>query len=435
LIAPLWAAREGSPYLRHYRDLCRTQFDAPETIRERQFQKLRTIVDHASRTVPFYRDRLPEIRCWDEFLNVPLLTKADIRNSFDDLRSSNYRDQPLHEKKTSGSTGVPLRVLLDEAGMQFKRACTMRSDEWSGWRFGERVAKVWGNPEYLKLGCRGRLRNDWLDRADYLDTLQFTESALAAFAARCARRQPSLIFGHAHSVYLLASYVDKHGPANIRPKGIITSAMVLHDWQRKAIETVFGCRVTNRYGCEEVSLIASECEVHDGLHVNADGLIVEILANGKPAAPGQPGAVVVTDLVNRAMPIIRYKIGDVAVMSERHCPCGRGLPMIDRLDGRESDYVTTERGELISGISLTENFAMHLPGVAQLQIVQEAVTQFRFRIVRGQGFGDESLHHLNRLVRERFGDRTQYDLEFVHEIPQEPSGKYRFCISKVPVTL
>jgi phenylacetate-CoA ligase len=435
LIAPGWAAWEQSPYLRHFRRLKRTQFDAPELIHQRQLAGLREIVSHARQTVPFYRDLSGEIHSFDDFQSIPILTKQHIRDRFDDLLSSSYCGQNLHLKKTSGSTGVPLRVLLDDAGMQFKRACTLRSDEWSGWRFGERAAKVWGNPEYLQLGWRGRLRNLLLERADYLDTLLMNEDSISRFATSAKRKRVKLIFGHAHSVFLFAEFVRKHGPDGIRPKGIITTAMVLHDWQRRVIEEVFACRVTNRYGCEEVSLIASECEEHCGLHVNSDGLYVEVLVDGRPAAEGEAGAVVVTDLVNRAMPIIRYKVGDVAAWSSQRCACGRGLPMLERIEGRESDYVTTETGELISGISLTENFAMHVPGVAQMQIVQEQVTQFRFRIVRADDFGDPSVARLKDLVRERFGPNTRWELEFVEQIPQEPSGKYRFCISKVPVTI
>src|SRR5262249_8028755 len=156
----------------------------------------------------------------------------------------------------------------------------------------------------------------------------------------------------------------RHGPSGYRPRGIITSAMVLHNWQRRVIEEVFACRVTNRYGCEEVSLIACECERHEGLHVNADNLLVEVLRDGRPAAPGEPGSVVVTDLSNRAMPLLRYQVGDVAVATDRLCPCGRGLPLLERIEGREADYVVTPSGRLISGISLTENFAVQVPGLA-----------------------------------------------------------------------
>src|SRR5262249_36059664 len=150
-----------------------------------------------------------------------------------------------------------------------------------------------------------------------------------------------------------------HGGAGFRPRGILAAAMVLHDWERRTIEAVFDCPVTNRYGCEEVSLIACECERHDGLHINADGVYVEVLRHdGTPAAPGEAGAVVVTALANRAMPILRYQVGDMAVASDRCCPCGRGLPLLECIEGRVADYVVTPSGQLISGISLTENFAM-----------------------------------------------------------------------------
>src|SRR5262245_19974569 len=168
------------------------------------------------------------------------------------------------------------------------------------------------------------------------------------------------------------------------------------------------------------------------MHVNAESVYVEVLCDGRPARPGEAGSVVVTDLLNRAQPILRYQVGDVAVMSDRRCPCGRGLPLLERLEGREADYVVTASGELISGISLTENFALHVPGVAQLQIIQHAVEQFRFRIVRGPDFGPASLRRLGELVEERFGPGSAYECEYVEYIPQEPSGKYRFCISHVP---
>jgi phenylacetate-CoA ligase len=122
----------------------------------------------------------------------------------------------------------------------------------------------------------------------------------------------------------------------------------------------------------------------------------------------------------------------VAVASDRRCRCGRGLPLLERIEGREADYVVTASGELISGISLTENFALHVPGVAQIQIVQNAVDRFLFRLVRGDDFGPASLRRLRELVEEHFGPATRFDCEFVERIPQEPSGKYRFCISHVP---
>ncbi|HXG11937.1 MAG TPA: phenylacetate--CoA ligase family protein [Gemmataceae bacterium] len=439
VIGPLWARWEGSPYLHHYRRLCRTQYDPPKLIAARQWAAVRRMLQHAYDTVPFYRQRLARagicpagLRGPTDYTNVPVLTKADIREQGPDLISRQYRREDLHRKETSGSTGVPLAIFLDDDSLQWKRACTLRADEWSGWRFGERVARLWGNPPHLQRGWRGRLRNALLERGEWLDTLRMDEAALAAFAARLRRKPPALLFGHAHSVYLFAEYLRQTGGPPIRPRGIITTAMVLHTWQRRRIEEVFGCPVTNRYGCEEVSLIACECERHEGLHINADSVYVEILRDGRPAQPGEPGSVVVTDLTNRAMPLIRYQVGDVAVLSARRCPCGRGLPLLEQLEGREADYVVTPTGELISGISLTDHFACQIPGVVQLQIIQEKVDHFRFRLVRGPDFGPHSMERMRALVAQRFGPGIGYECQFVDRIPQEPSGKYRFCISKVP---
>jgi phenylacetate-CoA ligase len=141
--------------------------------------------------------------------------------------------------------------------------------------------------------------------------------------------------------------------------------------------------------------------------------------------------VVVTDLQNRAMPVIRYQIGDTAVLSDRRCSCGRGLPLLEAVTGRVADYVVTPDGKWISGISLTENFAVMVPGIAQLQIVQEAVDRLVFRVVRGPEFGSTSAETIQRLVTERFGPGVSYTCEFIDRILPEPSGKYRFCISKV----
>ena len=441
VIAPLWARWEQSNYLLHYRTLRRTQFDKESVIKERQWQRLQALLKHAGTTVPYYRDLFAraQIDCThvkrDDFQRIPILQKADIQTQADRLLSSKYRKRDLILKRTSGSTGTAISVWIDEESRQWKRACTLRSDEWSGWRLGEPVALVWGNPEYLKRGWRGRFRNALLDRQTYLDTLALTASSLEHFANRLAGRRPSLLFGHAHSIYLLADFIRSHGSPAVRPRGIITTAMILHDWQRRTIEAVFDCPVTNRYGCEEVSLIACECEQHRGLHVNADGVFVELVTNGRSARPGEPGAVIVTDLTNRAMPLIRYRVGDVAAWSVEQCPCGRGLPLLDRLEGREADYVVTRNGTLISGISLTENLALGVPGAAQVQIVQETVSHFRFRLVRGPDFGPASLTRLRHLVDMRLGSDVSFECEYLDRIPCEPSGKYRFCISHVPKTL
>ncbi|MDC0936373.1 hypothetical protein OAS39_08805 [Pirellulales bacterium] len=439
LITPAWAIWERSPYLRHYKRLLKSQYDPPDNIRQRQWELFQTLLQHAYETSCFYHSRmqaaglLPEdIRSFGDLHRLPLLTKQDLREHLDDILSDRFDRRTLKNTSTSGSTGVAVQIFADEENDQLGRACGLRSDEWSGWRLGERIARIWGNPDYLQHGWRGWLRNHCLERATYLDTLKMDREALMDFARKLRESSPSLIMGHAHSLFLFAEFLHEDTGPPIHPHGIISTAMVLHDWERRKIEEVFQCPVTNRYGCEEVGLIACQCEEHGGLHINSDAVFIEILrSDGTPAAPGEVGRVIVTHLTNYPMPFIRYEIGDMAAFSDETCPCGRTLPMLDRIEGRVADFIVTPRGELVSGISLTENFAMLVPGVVQLQIVQEKIDRFLFRIVKASNFGRESEEMIEKLVVERFGDDVRYECEFLDRIDQEPSGKYRFCISKV----
>lgn len=436
LMQPLMAWRSSSRHLQHLRLLEQRQWNPPDMIHAQQAEAVRRLLFHAYNTVPYYRSLFislnwhpSDFRSLQDLEVLPILTKADIRANAAALRSTAVDPKSVTLKTTSGSTGVPLAIAVDRESMEWKRACTIRSDQWSGWKLGSRVAKVWGNPEYLKQGLKGRARNLLVDRARYLDTIGLDCDGMRDFAGSLRRKRPSLLFGHAHSLYLFACYVKQHCPGTIHPDGIISTAMLLHDWQRMVIQQTFGCQVTNRYGCEEVSLIACECERHEGLHLNADALFAEVVDDsiGEDGA----GAIVVTDLTNHAMPLIRYRVGDMVVPSHRRCECGRGLPLIEKVEGRDADYVLTPEGKLISGISLTENFALHIRGAAQVQIVQDSERLLRLRLVPDTDFGPESYGQIDDLVREMFGFAMDHEVELVESIPQEKSGKYRFCISKV----
>jgi len=438
VVAPAWAAWEKSPYLKHLERFRQTQYRPLNDVRRDQWERLKKLLDQAYHHTRFYRRRFDQaglrpkdIVSWEDLGRLPLLTKDDIRAHRDEMVADNIPPAMLHPKKTSGSTGVSLSFYVDEDSMQWKRGCALRHDEWTGWRLGERVGAVWGNPEYRK-SWRGYLRNFLLQRTTYLDTLRMDEAAMREFHARIRKERPTLLFGHAHSLYLFARFMQERGLGDVHPRGIISTAMVLHDFERALIEETFGCKVTNRYGCEEVSLIACECEAHEGLHVNMDTLVVECLCDGRPARPGETGAVVVTDLTNRGMPFIRYLVGDTARMANLPCSCGRTYPLIESLEGRIADYVRTPEGEFVSGISLTENFAMVLEGVKQMQIVQDRLDHLVFRVVPGEESGNGSLHaDIARLVRERFGGSMRHDIEYTDSIQSETSGKYRFCVSKL----
>lgn len=438
VIAPLWAMKENTPYLRHLKSLEGAKQRTSAQVHDDQWQRLKHLLSHAATNSDFYAERfrkagiLPDdIKNLKNFQRLPLLTKDDIRANKDSMVARNFPINKLIPGKTSGSTGTSIEFYLDEDSRQWKRAVTITYDRWAGWDIGERIGAIWGNPQHM-INLRARLRNTLLERCIYLDTLKMDEAAMLQFHRELLASPPAILFGHAHSLFLFAKFMENKRLSGIKPRGILSTCMVLHDFERKTIEHVFGCRVTNRYGCEEVSLIACECP-EGNMHLNCDTLIVEFIRDGQSVPPGEPGAIVVTDLSNYGMPFIRYKVGDVGIPSSKtSCPCGCTYPIMESLEGRVADYVVTPDGNYISGISLTENFAMHLPGVKQMQIVQERIDFLVFRIVKGELFSELTIQDINRLAQERFGDQMNCQVEYVDTIQSESSGKYRFCISKLP---
>lgn len=437
VVAPLWAMKENSPYLRYLKAIEQMHRWPGEKVRAYQEQRLHSLVRHAFEHTDYYRDRFiaagvapGSVGSPADLMRLPILAKDDVRAYKERMLAVNVPVERLVKKRTSGSTGVSVELFVDEDSAQWKRGVTIAYDRWSGWDIGERVGAIWGNPE-CSQNWRLYLRNLLLTRHFFLDTLKMDEPTMRAYHATLLRKKPVILFGHAHSLFLFARFMERNGLSGIRPKGIISTCMVLHDFERNAIERVFGCRVTNRYGCEEVSLIACECP-EGNMHLNCDSLIVEFIRDGKPVPPGEPGAIVVTDLTNYGMPFIRYKVGDVGVPSAKtSCACGCTYPIMESLEGRVADYVVTPDGNYISGISLTENFAMHLPGVKQMQIVQERIDFLLFRLVKGESFSPQTVDDLERLARERFGDRMTWSVEYVDTIQSEASGKYRFCVSRL----
>lgn len=435
VLYPLLAAKRGSKHLTYLKLVEKTQFDPVEVVRGGQLAAVRRLLAHAYATVPYYRRTWqaaglhPDaVRTLGDLAAFPVLTKDHLREHFAELQSTAVPDSQCVFKTTSGSTGVPVKVRLDEPAKQWKAACTLRADQWSGYRLGQRVAKVWGNPEYRHEGWKGRVRNALIDRAVHLDTVHLTDAKIDAFVQSVRRHPPGLLFGHAHSLYLVADALLTRGITDVRPNGIVSTAMPLHDWQRTGLRDAFGIEPTDRYGCEEVSLIASECDRHRGLHVNADSVYVEVDSGPYPSGTGP---ILVTDLANCAMPLIRYRTGDVVTSTTRKCPCGRGLPLLEKVEGRDADYVVMPGGGMVSGISLTENYALHIPGVAQVQIVQDELTKLRLRVVPGREWGPGSIATARTLTATMFGPTMELAVETVNAIPQEASGKYRFCISHV----
>lgn len=434
---PLLDLKEGSRRLAILRELERTQWLPLEELQVRQRRRLQDIVRYAGKHSEFYRRRFAAAGFdaanfdLDAFRRLPVLTKADIRSHTPAMLSDEFTFDSLGEHKTGGSTGTSLTTHFDRDWLERRTADAMRSDRWAGCFHGMKIASIWGNPPQPET-LRSRLRSWLIERFVYLDTMNLNDATMADFVARWRHERPEALFGHSHSLYMLARYVTSQGITDLRPVGIISTSMMLLPQERAVIEKAFGCRVTDRYGCEEVGLIACECERHHGMHLDIEHLYIEFLRpDGAEAQPQEEGTIVVTDLFNRGMPFIRYRIEDVGVPSDRRCECGRGMPLMERVTGRVADYLKRQDGSLVAGVSLVERTLTAIDGIEQMQIVQPAKSEIVLNIVRAPQYTKESEAQLLQEFTAVFGAGTRISIVPVERIPQERSGKYRFSICQI----
>jgi phenylacetate-CoA ligase len=441
VLYPLWESglrrRHTLAYLADYQ---RDQWLAPEQIAALQWQRLKRLLEHCEQKVPYYRQRwreagvaVADIRNLDDYAQLPVLTKADIRQHFDALQAEGWHDRVL-TKATGGSTGDPLRFGYTRESYERRTAVMWRGYDWAGSRMGRRTLFVWGGA----VGTPNRVQQfkDRVYNAAFarrvLNSFGMTEANMAGYADAIDDYRPQVIVGYVGPLVRLAQWLLDTGRRVAAPRSVIGAAESLHEFQREIIERAFGCPAYNTYGCREFMLIASECERREGLHVNADHLVVELQRH--PGAPvTEPGEVVITDLFNYGMPFVRYLNGDVATASDHVCSCGRGLPLLQRVDGRLLDAIRTPAGHLLPG-EFFPHMLKDVPGLVRFQVVQRRLDQLELSLVRGPGFDEASLAYIRRELAKVVGDSLQLNVHFVDDIPLTPSGKWRVCISELPAT-
>jgi phenylacetate-CoA ligase len=439
-VAPFWAWKDKSPHFQYLQEFEKTQYWKPELLQSLQWKLLTKMISHAYEKVPFYRNRFekaglkPEdLRNFSDYLLLPPLTRSEVQDHLSQLISRDYQPSQLVRNLTGGSTGSPVVFYHNPERMASRLASTLRHNRWAGWDIGDKVAVLWGSGTDLTgfSSLKARLRNLLLDRQLVLDASAITEERLGDFVQKLKRFKPKIILAYASAAYLLARFIQTNQIKGVHPQALVSSAEMLSQQERELTERVLECPVFNRYGSRETSVIASECDQHNGMHVNSEALYLEIIKNGKASAPGEIGEVVITDLLNYGMPFLRYKIGDAASWAQGECLCGRGLPRLEKLAGRVTDFIVTPEGKLVSGASLTIYLITDVPGLKQIQIIQESEESLLFKLVADGNFNSESRQKLTKRIEEMLGKNLRLDFEFVSQIPKEPSGKYRFSISKL----
>ncbi|MDH3266851.1 MAG: hypothetical protein OEM25_07795, partial [Gammaproteobacteria bacterium] len=329
--------------------------------------------------------------------------------------------------------GAPTVFYKDVNRHSLRRADQIRHDQWTGWRLGEKWALIWGARTDLVThrGLRERMVERYLHRCISLDAFELDDDRIAAFIHRMKRFNPKMILGYANALHRVAEFVlEGNLQVAVQPRGIVSSAETLTTEAKERVSLAFECPVLDRYGSREVGLIASDCGAGDGLHINADNLVVEIVCGDRHAEPGETGDVIVTDLLNYGMPFIRYDLGDRATASDAKCRCGRSLPLIASVDGRQSDFLIATDGTEVHGEFFTHLFYGH-PDVIQFQVVQESREHVVLRIVPKSIDCKGDFSEITETTARVLGNGTEVSVELCDSIAPSRTGKHRFTISKI----
>jgi len=368
---------------------------------------------------------------------MPMLTKNDVRQHlYFDIMSENHNKDEVQRITTSGSTGEPFVCYADRAQLEFRWAATLRSQEWTGYRFGDPCVRLW----HQTLGMSKS--QVWKEKADaaftrrkFVPVFEMTEAGLMGIVREISDWRPTLLDGYAEALNLLGQFIKTHDGLVNRPTAIMSSAQMLPAGSRAVIEEAFGCKVYDKYGSREFSGIAYECEAHKGHHVVAEGYIVEVLRDGRPARPGEVGEVVVTDLNNFCMPFIRYRIGDLAEAMDPNeaCECGRGLPRLGNIEGRVQSIIQGTEGRFLPGTFFAHFLKDYEYAFKLFQVVQEQPGAMTFLVVKGSRFSDDVLHEVLRTFRQYLGETMKIDVQFVDDIAMVRTGKRLASVSRIPI--
>lgn len=439
VIHPLWARRDHPHYARYLREFETSQFLPPGELAKLQEKRLTAILQHAHQHCRFYRRRFTDAGLSAEDLKgssclrrIPILTKLDIQQNLDQMLADNVPAEQRARNQTGGSTGMPVQFYVDLERFDSRMASTARHDGWAGYHPGDWCAYLWGARLDMITGDTlwNRLRTRLLYRRIELNTSGISAADWARFIARVRRLEPPVMLAYAQSAVLFAKHVREKGITDIRFRSIITTSEVLFPEQRTLLEETFSAKVFNRYGSREVSVLASECDQHTGMHVNADALYVEVEPDPSIAAPN--GKILVTDMLNRSMPLIRYEIGDAGHFAERTCPCGRALPLLGDLQGRLTDFLVMPDGRQLSGVALLTWVFADVSELQHVQLIQDTPDEVKMKIVPGRSYAPEVEHRLRERLRHYLQADVRVTVELCDEVEISASGKRRFVINRIP---
>lgn len=395
-----------------------------------QQERLVALVVRADREVAFWRRRISEagvdpeeIRSAADLAQLPILKRRELQEApIGELLSDQVDRTRCVRVTTGGSSGRPLEVHRTRDDATRLNMSWLRPLLAHGLRPWHRRFEVSG-VHNVPTGASG-----WQRLGMWRREVATVFSPPSAWVERLGQVRPDYLWGYGSAIKSLAQYVHDRAIDVPRVKGVFAVSDSTDDRGRDLVRRVFGCEIIDMYGATETGCIAWQCPVCRRYRVNADNVLVEVLRDGTPAAPGEFGSVVVTPLFSRAMPLIRYDLGDLAVVGEPTA-CSTGLPHLERLEGREDEALCLPSGNTLAPMFF-DNVLKHFVEIRAWRAEQSRDLSVRLSVVAGSGYGEGVKSDLLRRIADNLPEALELEIEDVDEIEPDPSGKRRAVVTE-----
>ena len=430
--------REGNRRLYYLKEIGNILNSDINVINNYQLYHLQNIINFSYNNIEFYRKRFDkcnvsptDVKSTSDLIRFPVLEKDDIRNNLDSMLYKGLSKYNLIKTATGGTTASPVTLYVDRESWAKRRAATLFFYKWFNYEIGDKIAYLWGAEQDFSSNdsIKQSIRNALIDRSLCLQSSYLNDEIMRNHYDRLAKFKPNVLQAYPTPLFLFANFMKKYN-LRLNIEIINVTAEYLYDYQREVIEDVFKTKIYNWYGARELGHVATECSEHFGMHINMSGLFIEVINNGKQVV-GENGYLVITDLLNKAMPLIRYRIGDIGNISNRICKCGSALTILESIEGRYVDTFMKMDGSFIPGVAFTNRIISECKGIRELQIVQKNYKIFHLNIVKGEQYLEIDLEYLKQKISSFMHDNIDYEVSFVSKIPTEKSGKVRFCKSEM----
>jgi phenylacetate-CoA ligase len=419
----------------HLKNLEEQQYMPQGRLQEIQWQRLKHILQYAYENTEYYRESFDkygvhprDIKNPSDMIRLPVLTKQDIIRNRDRMISKAYPPNLLIPSYSGGTSGVMVSFYYARDSLAYKMAATIRAEKWTGWDVGSKTIFIWpaSQDHNTQLTFKSKIKNSLSTRSIMCPAAQMDERIIAEYVSRIMMNTPDLIRGFPTPLSIVAEYMVRNNIELTSGCNIISTGEPLFRHRRDKIERAFGGKVFDSYGAREVSLIGQECERHAGYHMNMECNYLEFVNNGRHAGPGEVSDMVVTDLVNKGMPFIRYDIDDQGIPAEEACTCGRGLALFSGIVGRDNDVLKTTKGGNVLPSALIMFMIEEGPEIGKMKIIQDRVDHLMIQLTGSPMPGESHYAYYRKVIKDLFGEDMIVEFEILGDITNEQSGKYRF---------